>query len=169
MTEAGYGLYQVLTTPPVFWAPFLALRSQSFALAGQSERALELIDEAIAFSGDDALYPEFRLQRGDYLSMSERPDTNAVEDCYRSAIRGSRQTGMRLIELSATTRLVRLLRDRGADADESEGLAALYATFTEGFDEPDGGSGEGNARALLSNGTPRRCPGGRLTERLRAS
>ena len=38
MTEAGYGLYQVLTTPPVFWAPFLALRSQSFALAGQSER-----------------------------------------------------------------------------------------------------------------------------------
>jgi hypothetical protein len=37
----------------------------------------------------------------------------------------------------ATTRLVRLLRDRGADADESDALAILYETFDEGFDEPE--------------------------------
>jgi predicted ATPase/class 3 adenylate cyclase len=137
-TEAGYGLYQVLTTPPVFWAPFLALRSQAFALAGQAERALELIDEAIDFAGSKiAGYPDFWVQRGDYLAMSLEPEAAAIEQCYRSAIDGARMSGLRLIELMATTRLVRLLRDVGAGADERDALATLYETFDEGLNEPE--------------------------------
>ncbi len=137
MTEAGYGLYQVLTTPPVFWPPFLALRSQACALAGQPGRALNLIDEAIEFSGSDEKYPEFLVQRGDYLAMSAESDPAAVELAYRSAVDGARLSGMRLIELSATTRLVHLLRERGAEADEADALAELYETFDEGLDEPE--------------------------------
>ena len=137
MTEAGYGLYQVLTTPPVFWPPFLALRSQAFALAGQPGRALDLIDEAIEFSGSDGKFPEFLVQRGDYLSMSTESDPAAIELAYRSAADWARLAGMRLIELSATTRLVGRSRRQGADGDLSGALAALYETFDEGFDEPE--------------------------------
>jgi hypothetical protein len=99
---------------------------------------LDLVDEAIDFAGSKiAGYPDFWVQRGEYLAMSPDPDAAAIEQCYRSAIDGARMSGLRLVELMATTRLVRLLRDRGADADESDALAILYETFDEGFDEPE--------------------------------
>lgn len=137
LTEAGRTLYEGLTTPPVFWTPLLALRSLGCVLAGKPRPALALIDEAINWwQGQEAAFPEFHLQRGEILSMIGS-DPMEVEESYRAAIRGARLIGSRMVELAATTRLVELLGARGTGADEARTLEALYATFTEGFDDPE--------------------------------
>jgi predicted ATPase/class 3 adenylate cyclase len=138
LTEAGLILYSGLTTPPVFWAPLLALRSIAFAMAGQPQRALELVDEAIAGVGcDESDSPEFRILRGDYLSQLPERDPAAVEDSYRAAVRGARNIGARLTELHALTNLVNLLRSQNRPDDGVSELSSLYETFTEGFAEPE--------------------------------
>ena len=131
-------LYSGLTTPPVFWAPLLALRSIAFAMAGQPQRALELVDAAIAAIGyDESDSPEFRILRGDYLSQLPERDLVAVEDSYRAAMRGARNIGARLTELHAATNLVNLLRSQNRPDDGVSELRSLYETFTEGFAEPE--------------------------------
>jgi len=138
MTEAGNEVYRGLTTPPVFWPGLLGLRAVAFAMAGEFEHALALVDEAILASGsEEAHHPELRVLRGQCLAMLPEPDAMAVEDSYRAAIRGSRVTADRMTELVATTRLTTLLRVQGGSFDESGELSRLYGTFTEGFDEPE--------------------------------
>jgi hypothetical protein len=138
LTDAGLGLYQGMTTPPVFWPQLLALRASAFAMTGRPEPGLELVDQAIAISGDvEPRFPEFRLLQGDLLAMLPDPDLARAEASYRSAIMGSNAMGVRLVELAARSHLVGLLRGQGRSTDDAEELRALYATFTEGFDEPD--------------------------------
>ncbi|MEX1126663.1 MAG: AAA family ATPase, partial [Acidimicrobiia bacterium] len=138
MTETAIDLYQGLTTPPVFWPLILSLRGLVYALAGQPEQALALIDEAIELGGHhEVVSPEFRVFKGDFLRMKLQPDLAGAEQAYLSASRGARAGGLHLIELQAWTRLVGLRREMGHSPDGSEELAALYATFTEGFDEHD--------------------------------
>ena len=55
MSEQGIELYHGLTAPPVFWPDLLRLRALVHNIAGQSERALELIDEALTIGGPDDL------------------------------------------------------------------------------------------------------------------
>jgi tetratricopeptide (TPR) repeat protein len=137
MTEAGLELYQGLTTPPVFWPPLLSLRAVAFAMAGQPDRAVELINESIALGGeDDTSNPDFRLMRGDFLMMLPEPDVAGATASYRAAIGGSHEIGMRLVELQAATRLVALERSLGQEPDTIDELRRVYATFDEGLDEP---------------------------------
>ena len=136
MTEAGIDLYKGLTTPPVFWPLILSLRALVHALAGRPEGALALIDEAIAIvRPEEAVPPEFRVFKGDFLMMVPEPDFDAAEASYQSAVLASRAVGFHLTELMALTRLVRLRGEPGRSPDTGNELAALYATFTEGFEE----------------------------------
>jgi predicted ATPase/class 3 adenylate cyclase len=131
MTEAGTDLYQGLTTPPVFWPPLQAVRATGFLLAGRQEEALALAEDAIRIVERETFYPEFRILRGDIL----RPvDLTAAEHSYRTAMRGARAIGATLTELGAAVRLAGLL---GPHAMNRDALADLYATFTEGFGEPE--------------------------------
>jgi len=141
MTEAGTDLYKGLTTPPVFWAPLQAVRAQGFFLAGRPERALELVDEAVELVGVESFYPEFRILRGDILVALQ--ETVAAEGSYRAARRGARMIGARLTELGALVGLARL----SGNAGERDEMATLYATFSEGFDQPE----LAEARALLGS------------------
>jgi predicted ATPase/class 3 adenylate cyclase len=137
MTEAGHELYRGLSTPPVFWPSLLSLIADGALLAGQPERALELVDEAIAEGGSDkAALAVSRILRGDILVILDR-DAAEAEASYRSAIAGARSVDYRLLELRATTRLVDHLRARGLHPDGSAELRGLYEGFTEGFDEPE--------------------------------
>lgn len=138
MTETAIDLYQGLTTPPVFWPLILGFRGLVHALAGQPEQALVLIDEAIDIGGPGDLdAPEFRILKGDFLRLLPQPDLSGAEAAYLAAIRGAAAGGLHLTELQALTRLVRLRRELGRSPDGSDELAALYATFTEGFEEHD--------------------------------
>ena len=141
MTEAGTDLYKGLTTPPVFWPPLQAVRAQGFSLAGRPDQALELVDEAIRLVGENGLYPEFRILKGDILDALSEPA--AAEASYRAAKRGARMVGAHLTELGA---LIRLVRHSG-DAGDLEELGTVYGTFSEGFDQPE----LVEARALLGS------------------
>jgi len=122
----------------VFWPLLLALCGFAFVMGGRPERAVELVAEAIRHAGpDEGAYPEFRILHGDALTALASGDPAAAEASYQAARRGAHETNFRLTELVATTRLVELLEARGRAPEEREDLAALYGTFTEGFDEPE--------------------------------
>jgi predicted ATPase/class 3 adenylate cyclase len=138
MTEAGIELYHGLTTPPVFWPDLLRLRALVHNIAGLSERALELIDEALTIGGPDVLTnPEFLVVRGNILRTFPDPDLEAAEQAYLIAALGAGAGGFRLVELQASTKLVGLRREMGRSPDGSGELESLYATFTEGLEEHD--------------------------------
>ena len=138
MTEAGIDLYKGLTTPPIFWPFILILRGIVHAMAGQFERALELVNEAIELGASEEFAPpEFLVFQGDFLRMIPDPDGESAEAAYQTALQNSRNHGLHLVELKALTRLVQLHREMGRSSDGSDELASLYATFTEGLDEHD--------------------------------
>jgi hypothetical protein len=75
------------------------------------------------------------VSKGDFLMMLIEPDLNLAESVYRKASELALTRRARLTQLKALNRLVRLRRgDEGAPNGIQE-LAALYATFTEGFEE----------------------------------
>lgn len=138
LTEAGIDLYQGLTTPPVFLPLILLLRGLVNGFAGNPERGLELIDEAIALGGANELATaDFHIVRGDVLMLVPQPDVAAVQSAYESAISGARVAGLRMIELQARTRLVAMRNGAGITPDGSDDLRTLYDWFTEGFEERD--------------------------------
>ncbi len=138
MTEAAIDLYQGLTTPPVFWPLILTLRAMVHASAGQPERAVEIVDEAIEIGGRDAIVtPQFWVFRGDFLSMLPEPNFDAAIANYQTAADGAKTGGLHLIRLQALTRLVALRRQLGHTPDGTDELATLHNSFTEGFDEHD--------------------------------
>lgn len=138
MTEAGVEFYKGLTTPPVFWALVLMLRSGVHAMAGDPKRALELVDEAItAAEAGGAISPEIWVVRADLLRMISDAGPDVAEGLYARAQAESRHLGLRLTELKALSRLVQLRREQGRTPDRSDDLAAVYDAFTEGFDEHD--------------------------------
>ncbi|HEY4607432.1 MAG TPA: adenylate/guanylate cyclase domain-containing protein [Acidimicrobiia bacterium] len=138
MTETGIDLYQGLTTPPVFWPQILGLRGLVHALAGQPERALKLIDEAIGVGESQrTIASDLWVFRGDFIRMLPDPDLAEAERAYLTAVTDSGAGGLHLVELRALTRLVGLRREMGRTPDGSDRLASVYAGFTEGFDEHD--------------------------------
>jgi predicted ATPase/class 3 adenylate cyclase len=138
MTEKGIELYHGLTTPPVFWSDLLRLRALVHSVAGLPERALELIDEAISIGGPDVLpNPEFHIVRGDILRSFPDPNHEAADESYLTASGVAGMGGLHFVVLLALTRLVALRREMGKTPDGSDELGALYATFTEGFEEHD--------------------------------
>ncbi|MGH8959388.1 MAG: ATP-binding protein [Acidimicrobiia bacterium] len=136
LTEVAIDLYQGMSAPPIFWPLVLGLRAVVHALAGQPERALELIDEAI---GDDPgmADPDHLVMKGDFLMMQVDPDPWGAEETYLMAIDNARLRKQKLAELRAQTRLVILRRKTGVGGNAIEELAKLYLTFDEGLDEID--------------------------------
>ncbi|HJQ94326.1 MAG TPA: adenylate/guanylate cyclase domain-containing protein [Acidimicrobiia bacterium] len=133
LTEVAIDLYRGMSTPPIFWPLVLGLRAQVQALAGQPERALELAEEAMK-ADPQGMDPDLLVMKGDFLTMLPSPDAEGAEAAYLTAIEYARLRKGRLAELRAQTHLVDLRRKMGRSADASE-LAALYSTFSDGFDE----------------------------------
>jgi len=65
------------------------------------------------------------------------PDPAKTEDSFRTALAIAREQGTRGYELRAATSLARLWAEQGRRAEARELLAAVYGSFTEGFDTPD--------------------------------
>jgi predicted ATPase len=147
--EQGTALYQGLTTPPIFWPLLLSARARGLAFAGRPGDALLLADEALRMVGeDDFLYPEFALLKGDLLVALD--DAGAAEPLFQSAFEVGRILGLRTPQLRAETRLTRLRRAAGKEA-EIDRLRAVYGTFAEGFDTRD----LAEARAVLDEADAR--------------
>ena len=73
-------------------------------------------------------------------SPSEQPSlaiATEAEACFRQAIGTARELSAKSFELRAGMSLARLLRDTGRREEAREQLAAVYKSFTEGFDTAD--------------------------------
>lgn len=137
-TESGIGLYQTLTTPPVFWPFLLSLRATVHAQAGLPAKGLELIDEAIALGrASSGPLPWLAMSRADVMRQLTDPDLDHVERLYEETIETAHAMRLAMVEIQATTRLVGLRQELGAVPDGRDRLARLYATFESGHDEPD--------------------------------
>ena len=138
LTERGVDLYVGLAPPPVFWPIVLTLRADVHAAAGDTRRALELVDEAIGiWDASGVVPPDLAIRRAHLVATISGPDTPDVELHLEQAIATATQLGMRLSELKARTHLVTLRRQLGRDPDGSSDLAELLAGFDEGHDEAD--------------------------------
>ncbi len=137
-TETGIVLYQNLNTPPVFWPIILGLRAIATATAGDPEKGLGLVDEAIQVSGglEDGVNIDLGNIRGAILWMvpGQHP---AAAASFRTTADIAIGKGLRLTALQALTRLVQLNRTMGVDPDGSEELLAVYRTFHDGLEEQD--------------------------------
>ena len=133
LTEVAIDLYRGLSAPPIFWPLVLGLRAVVHALAGHPERALELVDEALAADPQEP-DPDLLIMKGDFGLMLG--DSETAERAYLSAIDSARGRRQRLAELKARTRLVTLRQMTGGE-DGMDELASLYSTFDEGLDEFD--------------------------------
>jgi DNA-binding winged helix-turn-helix (wHTH) protein/tetratricopeptide (TPR) repeat protein len=122
---------------PVGRTPFTPCVVGVYASAGHRERALQELDEALAFverTDERAWSSELHRLRGELLRES-----NAVEAerAFSRALEISRVQGARSLELRAA--LSRAMFDRGAKKKRAalEELRSVYSLFTEGFETGD--------------------------------
>jgi predicted ATPase len=72
------------------------------------------------------------------LFLTQNPSDSAnAELCFRAAIEIARRQSARIVELSATASLARLLAKQGNRDEARTMLAEIYNWFTEGFDTAD--------------------------------
>lgn len=133
--EKGFGLYQKLSTPPIFWPSLLAIRATSHAAAGDTGRALVLIEDARAsLRGKHPAAAEVALAHADILLAGPTPAVDAARGLFNHAAELSADRGARMLELQARTRLAAI--DAGSPLQDQalRRLRELYETFEEGHD-----------------------------------
>jgi predicted ATPase len=100
--------------------------------AGDVERAVALLDEALATSeriGHRAFDAELNRVRGELLLQREPADTVAAEEALQTAIAVARQQGTRSFELRAALAIAKLYQSIGRPADAH----AVLSPALEGF------------------------------------
>jgi hypothetical protein len=134
--EQGFGLYQQLSTPPIFWPSLLTIRAATHASAGDTDRALALVDDAWAsLTEGHPAAAEVALAQGDILLAGPTTDHAAARTLFDRAAELSAERGARMLQLQALTRLA--TPGAGVVKDEDlRRLRELYDGFTEGHATP---------------------------------
>ena len=132
MLETSVTIYQGLAPPPVFWPLVLGVQAAVYAMGGNPQKSLELVEEAIGIMSEEP--PELLVARGDMLQIVHGPHEPGVRESYDAAVAQAQNYGLKTPELMAQTRLVQLNRQLGVANDAAGELAALLETFTEGHD-----------------------------------
>jgi predicted ATPase/class 3 adenylate cyclase len=113
---------------------------EAYRRAGQVDTGLALADEALAFiarTGERYYEAEIVRLRGELLVTGAPARATEAEADFRRALDIAHRQGARLLELRAAMSLHRLGRREGFGGRSPGELAAVYASFTEGFDTPD--------------------------------
>ncbi len=135
--EQGFARYQGLNSPPVFFPALTLLRALSFAQIGQPEIGLELLNEQLDINDQRRLHRDLlplQLMKADLL-MNKLPEK--ATEIYQEVLEDSQHAGDKMSTLQATTRLCELEIAGGTPAGSGQALAALYESFTEGFETID--------------------------------
>jgi predicted ATPase len=119
------------------WLPiFLALQAEAYAKAGESDKALRVIDEALAVSeatGERwALAEVLRIKAALLLALGEA-ETREVETLLVCSLEIARRQEARCWELRTSCDLARLWNGRGRSAEALSLLSSAYDQFSEGF------------------------------------
>jgi predicted ATPase len=133
--EQGFGLYQQLATPPIFWPSLLAIRATTHAAAGDPDRAAELIEDAWAsLTPAHPAAAEVALAHADVVLAGPEPALASARRLCEQAATLSAERGARMVQLQALTRLAALEDEGQADGPALDRLRELFETFTEGRD-----------------------------------
>ncbi len=120
------------------WLPiFLALQAEGYAKAGESDKALRLIDEALTVSDETgerwALAEVLRMKAALLLAVAGA-DAGEIEALLMQSLETARRQGARCWELRSACDLARLWHDHGRSADALSLVSSSYKQFSEGFD-----------------------------------
>jgi tetratricopeptide (TPR) repeat protein len=111
---------------------------EALANTGQTDEALQRVDQGIDLSEADWLTPElFRLKGELLLAQDKFAAIEMAEHLFRQALREARGYGGLSWELRAATSLARLLHDQGRPDAAAAYLQPTYDRFTEGFGTAD--------------------------------
>jgi predicted ATPase len=139
MLEEGLSAWR--GTGARLWLPiFLALKAQAQAKGGDSETAVQTIEQAIAVSNDTcerwAIAEVLRL-KAELLLATGRATPGAIEALLVDSLEIARGQKARSWELRTACDLARLWQEQGRREDAVSLLQASYDQFTEGFETPD--------------------------------
>jgi hypothetical protein len=127
----------------------VSLLCEGYLAARRYDRGLAVLDENMAAferDGRVSFLPDHLRLRAELL-LSQAPDApDEPLALLARATETARAHGARSLELRAALAAARLLRTLGRDDEARDRVAAAYAGFTEGFDDPD----LREARAVLS-------------------
>jgi len=123
--------------------------------AGEWEHAFQSLDIAMELArtcGEGLFEPELYRQRGEFLfaqalgagdPAKAAPDADLAarlaeaESSIQESLRLARAQEAKMLELRSLLTLCRVHEKLGIASPERDALAAIYGTFTEGFDTPD--------------------------------
>ncbi len=135
--QTGINEMTAWVAPGLFRPMQLGFLAEAHASAGERDRALELLDEAIALAvrtKEGLFEAELHRIRGEVLLAQDR---DAAEASFQKALEVARRQSAKLWELRTTVNLARLWHERGKSKLAEELLAPIYGWFTEGFDTAD--------------------------------
>ncbi|MEE8333217.1 MAG: hypothetical protein V3R85_05155, partial [Alphaproteobacteria bacterium] len=121
-------------------ATSIAAQAEALVIAGATEEALSVVDEAIPqMQKDDEQLWEANANtlKGELLLAQPIGRQDDAEACFRDAIDVARAQAAKMWELRAATSLARLWQTQDRTAEARDLLAPLYDWFTEGFDTVD--------------------------------
>jgi DNA-binding SARP family transcriptional activator/predicted ATPase len=135
----GLAAYQS-TGADLFVPYFLSLLARACLQLGDAREGLRVITAALEkarATGELLWEPELLRLEGELRVAASPGDHAGAAACFRQAIEIARRQEARAWELRAALSLARLLAAGGKRDEARETLAAIYTTFTEGFDTTD--------------------------------
>jgi len=118
----------------------LALIAEVYAAAGDLPQAFELLSQAhrhIAGTNERWIEAEVYRLQGEFKLMLPRPEIEAAEHCFNTAIDVARRQFATLWELRATTNLASSLVKRGRPDEARARLAPVVDNVVEGLASED--------------------------------
>jgi predicted ATPase/DNA-binding winged helix-turn-helix (wHTH) protein len=110
--------------------------AEALTMAGQSDEALEFVDQAIARATLRNYLldmPSMLRVKGEALISMKAPDFPEAERCLMQSLNWARQQEAPGLELVTAVSLARLWLRQGRSREARDLLAPVYARFTEGF------------------------------------
>ena len=118
----------------------LGLLAEIYGRAGESEKALQVINDALATMRQDGARwwaAELYRLKGELLLQQDFSELEEAENCFDQALIISRAQQAKSLELRAATSLAKLWQSQGKRQQTYALLAPIYNWFTEGFDTAD--------------------------------
>jgi len=118
----------------------IACLARSYSQAGQAEKALAMLDAAIAQvegSGEKVDLAEMLRLKAEIVLLRDASATAQAERLMRTAFDFARAQEARWWQLRTATSLARVLRDSKRRDEARTILADIYNWFTDGFDTAD--------------------------------
>ena len=135
----GFGAFRA-TGAELRIPAYLGLLGDAYTQSARFDDARQALDKglAVAEKNDDRCHEaELYRLKGELLLAESSDEGTAAEGCFRQAIETARRQQSRAWELRATMSLARLWQRQARREEARAALAAVYATYTEGFATPD--------------------------------